>query len=185
MLYATIFFDFRPGFGELALGERLRDHLTKKVQGQEVFLRLLAKDTLTTPSPLTMFRNFVTGEKGRAQEQDRLSRPRAWCPSWTSPGCCRSSMASRRPTPWSACSLLGEGGHISSELTTEAVQAYEFQMQLRLVHQQRMDEQGLEPDNYLDPNDLSDLERHTLKDAFAVTNDIKSASRISFRLDQG
>jgi CBS domain-containing protein len=41
-------------------------------------------------------------------------------------------------------------------------------MQQRLVHQLRQIEAGTVPDNYIDPADLSDLERRMLKDAFTV-----------------
>ncbi|MCB2227666.1 MAG: cyclic nucleotide-binding domain-containing protein [Desulfarculaceae bacterium] len=184
VLYATIFFDFRPGFGELALGERLRDHLTKQARGQDMFFRLLARDTLTTPSPLTMFRNFVLEKKGKHKNKVDL-KTKGLVPFVDFARVLALKHGIKETNTLERLRLLGDGGFLSSELTTKAIQAYEFQMQLRLLHQQRLDEQGLEPDNYLDPSELSDLERHTLKDAFAVTNEIKSALKDQFSLDQG
>jgi CBS domain-containing protein len=67
-------------------------------------------------------------------------------------------------------------------MQTKAMQSFEFQMQLRLVHQWHMHEEGLEPDNFIDPDILSDLDRHTLKDAFAVVSEIKTHLREEFRL---
>jgi CBS domain-containing protein len=52
-------------------------------------------------------------------------------------------------------------------------EAYEFQMQVRLVHQLRRLLAGLKPDNYIDPVDLTDAERQTLKEAFGVINRIQ------------
>jgi len=63
---------------------------------------------------------------------------------------------------------LMDGEHIQGELWAAACEAYELQMQQRLVHQLRQIEAGILPDNYIDPADLSDLERRMLKDAFAV-----------------
>ncbi len=184
VLYATIFFDFRPGFGELSLGERLRDHLTSAVDGQDMFLRLLAKDTLTTPSPLTMFRNFVVEKKGKHKNKLDL-KTKGLVPFVDFARVLSLAHGIKETNTLERFQLLGEGGHISPELTTEAMQAYEFQMQLRLMHQQRMDEEGLEPDNYLDPRELSDLERNTLKDAFAVAGELKSVLKDRFSLNLG
>ncbi|MBU1449972.1 MAG: CBS domain-containing protein [Proteobacteria bacterium] len=184
VLYATIFFDFRPGHGEFSLGERLRDHLTKEVRGQEVFLRLLAKDTLTTPSPLTMFRNFVVEKKGEHKNKIDL-KTKGLVPFVDFARVLSLAHGIKETNTLERLQLLGEGGHLSAELTTEAVQAYEFQMQLRLMHQQRLDEEGLPPNNFLDPSELSDLERHTLKDAFAVTGELKAVLREQFRLNLG
>ena len=77
---------------------------------------------------------------------------------------------------------LGERGHISHDLFLKASQAYEFQMQLRLVHQQVMHEEGLEPDNFVNPKVLSELERNTLKEAFGVISEIKGYLREAFAL---
>lgn len=184
VLYATIFFDFRPGHGELPLGERLRDNLTREVRNQEVFLRLLAKDTLTTPSPLTMFRNFVVEKKGEHKNKIDL-KTKGLVPFVDFARVLSLAHGIKETNTLERLQLLGEGGHISPELTTEAMQAYEFQMQLRLMHQQRLDEEGLAPNNFLDPGELSDLERHTLKDAFAVTGELKALLKDQFRLNLG
>ncbi|MCB2191597.1 MAG: cyclic nucleotide-binding domain-containing protein [Deltaproteobacteria bacterium] len=184
VLYATIFFDFRSGHGEFSLGERLRDHLAREVRGQEVFLRLLAKDALTTPTPLTMFRNFVLEKKGEHKNKIDL-KTKGLVPFVDFARVLSLAHGIKETNTLERLQLLGEGGHISPELTTEAVQAYEFQMQLRLMHQQRLYEEGLPPNNYLDPTELSDLERHTLKDAFAVTNELKAALKEQFRLNLG
>jgi len=51
-----------------------------------------------------------------------------------------------------------------------------------LVHQQWMHEEGLEPDNYIAPARLSELDRRTLKEALGVIAEIKSFLRETFRL---
>jgi CBS domain-containing protein len=184
VLYATIFFDFRPGFGELTLAERLRGQLTKKVQGQEIFLRLLAKDTLTTPSPLTMFRNFVTEKRGEYKHKIDL-KTKGLVPFVDFARVLSLKHGVPETNTLERLQMLGEAEAITSELTQSTTQAYEFQMQLRLMHQQRMDEEGLEPDNFVDPSELSDMERHTLKDAFAVTGELKALLKEDFRLNLG
>jgi len=80
--------------------------------------------------------------------------------------------------------LLAEGNHIPRDLYTGAVEAYEFLMQLRLMHQMQMLEDSRTPDNHINPADLSDLERKTLKEAFEVVRRLQSSIRQEFRLGE-
>ena len=63
-------------------------------------------------------------------------------------------MARSRPNDRSL-ELLAEGGHIPRELYTESVEAYEFIMHLRLLHQLGQMEENRQPDNYINPADLN------------------------------
>ncbi len=47
-------------------------------------------------------------------------------------------------------------------------------MHLRLVHQLKLIEGGLEPHNHLDPGDLTYLERRILQEAFSVVGRIQT-----------
>ena len=53
-------------------------------------------------------------------------------------------------------------------------------MQLRLIHQLRLMEAGKEPDNYINPGDLTDLEKQTLKEAFSVIGKLQSLIKDMF-----
>jgi CBS domain-containing protein len=181
ILHATIFFDFRPGYGEMELGVRLRDHLMRSAHGQEIFLRQMARDCTATPPPLSFLRNFVVEKEGPHKGRFDL-KTRGLVPFVDFTRIMSLKYGVRETNTLERLQLLGEGGHISQELALSAAQAYEFQMQLRLVHQQQMDEEGLEPDNFIDPAALSDIERRTLKEAFAVVGDIRSYLKEAFRL---
>ncbi len=181
VLNATIFFDFRPGYGNLELGRQLRDHLMREVQGQEVFLRFLARDLVNSPPALTFFRQFNL-EKN-SQHKNKLDIKTKGIMPFVDFGRILSLGAGIGETnTLERFQLLGEAGQISEELQMQASQAYEFQMHLRLLHQQAMDEEALEPDNFIDPAELSDLDRRTLKDSLGVLNDIKAHIKDVFRL---
>lgn len=60
------------------------------------------------------------------------------------------------------------------DLFRETVEAYELIMQLRLAHQLRLVEAGVTPHNHVNPGELSDLERMTLKAAFEVINRLQT-----------
>jgi CBS domain-containing protein len=78
---------------------------------------------------------------------------------------------------------LSEEQVVPRELALEAAEAFEFILHLRLTHQLGLAEQGLPPDNYIDPGALSALERRTLKEAFGLIGRIQAFLRERFRLN--
>lgn len=182
VLNATIFFDFRPGYGALDLGDTLRAHVTAHAAREDLFLRHLAQDCLTARAPLSFFRNFIVEKDGR--HKDRLDLKTSGLVPFVDfarlfalrHGITETNTIDR-------FMLLREQGHIAADLATEAVEAYEFIMQLRIVHQMQCIDQGLEPDNHVNPAELSDLEKKTLKEAFGVVRGLQSFIRDAFRLN--
>ena len=55
-------------------------------------------------------------------------------------------------------------------------------MQLRLVHQLHMLEQDKTPDNHINPSELSDIEKQTLKESFEVIRHLQSVLVQEFKL---
>ncbi len=64
LLNASIFFDFRPIAGEVALADGLRAWLQDLVKGDERFLKTLALNALESEVPLGFFGNLATGGEG-------------------------------------------------------------------------------------------------------------------------
>lgn len=60
ILNSTIFFDFRPIYGEMQLAEDLRDHLLDEVKGNSIFIHLLAINALEVAPPLGRLSRFAT-----------------------------------------------------------------------------------------------------------------------------
>jgi CBS domain-containing protein len=76
--------------------------------------------------------------------------------------------------------VLAKEGHISEELWVTSSEAYEIQMQLRLIHQLNQIEEGTLPDNHIDPIGLSDLEKRMLRDSFAVIERLQGVLKTIF-----
>lgn len=167
LLNATIFFDFRSGFGEAQLAENLREHLNRNMRGKDMFLFHLARQCTGTRVPLSFFKNFIVEKDG--EHKNRLDIKRQGLTPFVNFARVLSLKFGVKETNTLArLKALMDGEHIQGELWAAACEAYELQMQQRLVHQLRQIEGGILPDNYIDPADLSDLERRMLKDAFAV-----------------
>ncbi len=165
--YATIFFDFRAGFGEAALAESLRTHLNQHIKGRDLFLFHLARQSMETRAPLSFFKNFIVERDG--EHKNRLDiKKQGLTPFVNFARVLALKSGVKETNTLARLKSLKEGEWIQGELWSSASEAYELQMQQRLVHQLRQIEAGTVPDNYIDPADLSDLERRMLKDAFTV-----------------
>ena len=70
--------------------------------------------------------------------------------------------------------LLMQREKISQDLYHSAMEAYELQMQLSVIHQLGQIEDGNDPDNFIHPAHLSDLEKRMLRDAFGVIERMQS-----------
>lgn len=73
ILNSTIFFDFRPVYGQEELADELREHLFREVKGNTIFLYFLAMNALTVAPPLGKLSRFAT-ENGSIDLKTQGSR---------------------------------------------------------------------------------------------------------------
>lgn len=181
MSSATEFFDFRPIYGKAGLARALRQSLIGKVQRQHIFLAHLAADCLLNPPPISFFREWVIDQDG--QERPYLDLKSRCLDPFSDFG---RLMALRygieETNTLLRFDLLSRQGRISMELLADVREAYEFVVQLNLVHQLRLLEAGLAPDSYLDSAELSELERKTIREAFSVIRRLLSHIKQEFPL---
>jgi CBS domain-containing protein len=183
VLHATIFFDFRPGYGQVDVGEKLRDHVAKEAPSKGIFLMHLAKDCLQGKPPLSFFRDFIVEKNGQHKNRVDL-KTRGLVPFVDFGRIMALKYGVKETNTIARLDALADGDYIPRELYTETREAYEFQMQLRLVHQWRRLQAGMEPDNYVDPVDLTDSEKQTLKEAFEVISRIQSHLKDEIRIPE-
>ncbi|MCG8124328.1 MAG: cyclic nucleotide-binding/CBS domain-containing protein, partial [Candidatus Thiodiazotropha taylori] len=62
---------------------------------------------------------------------------------------------------------------LSQEMGVNRIDALEFIASMRINHQAEQIGNGIDADNYVSPDELSDLERRHLKDAFRVIQDMQ------------
>ena len=70
LMHATIFFDLRPLYGDLSLGERLRDLLLRLTQDTPAFLHLMAVNALQSQPPLGLLGDVITEASERGPVVD-------------------------------------------------------------------------------------------------------------------
>ncbi len=181
VLHATIFFDFRGGYGKKELSDKLRDYVVRQAPGRGIFLMHLARDCISTKSPLSFFKNFLVEKDGKYKNRLDL-KTRGLVPFVDFARVMALRHGLRETNTLARIQKLGEESLIPHELYSEIREAYEFQMQIRIVHQIRLIENGQEPDNYIDPSEISDREKHTLKEAFEVINRLQGYLKNEFRV---
>lgn len=183
VLHSTIFFDFRAGYGERSLAEELRRYLAERSGRSSLFFLHLAKDCLEARPPLSFFRSFIVERDGEHRNQLDL-KTKGLVPFVDFARLMALKNGIRESNTLDRLQLLAEENHIPRDLYTGAVEAYEFLMQLRLIHQMQMLEDNHSPNNHINPAELSALEKQTLKEAFEVVRRLQSSIRQEFRLGE-
>lgn len=179
LLNAMIFFDFRCGFGEFSLAERLRDHLNKLTRRQEIYLMHMARDCMVLRAPLSFFKTFIVQKNGEHKNTLDI-KLQGITPFVNFARLMALKYEINETNTLSRLNALAEGGHISPGLLQAATDAYELQMQLRLVHQLHQLENGSIPDNHINPANLTELEKRMLKEAFTVIERLQSLLKTIF-----
>jgi len=167
LLNVTIFFDFRPGFGTDSLARDLRQHLNDISKRQEIYLLHLARECMASRAPLSFFKNFIVEKDGEHKNKLDIKR-QGLTPFVNFARVLSLKNGINETNTLARLKVLNQEGHISDELWADSCDAYEMQMQLRLIHQLNQIEEGIMPDNHIDPGELSDLEKRMLRDSFEV-----------------
>ncbi|NOX26424.1 MAG: cyclic nucleotide-binding/CBS domain-containing protein [Deltaproteobacteria bacterium] len=181
VLNSTIFFDFKAEFGAVELAAELRSEVLGYSKREDLFLMHMARNCLASRPPLSFFKNFVVEKDGRHKDTFDLKR-KGMVFFVDFARLLSLKYGVDETNTMARLQVLGQGGYIPESLGMELVEAYEFLMQVRLVHQLHQMDGGHEPDNYIKPGDLSDLERQTLKEAFAVISRLQEFIKQEFHL---
>ncbi len=179
LLNATIFFDFRAGFGCEELATELRDHLIARTARQDIFLYHLARHALANRIPLSFFRNFIVEKDGEHKNQLDIKQ-KAIAPFSDFARILALKHGIRETNTLGRFRVLISEEYLAEDLGQAACEAYELLMQLRLLHQLRQLEEGKVVDNYIDPAGLTDLERKMLKESFGVVERLHSVLESMF-----
>jgi CBS domain-containing protein len=175
----AIFFDFRSGAGSASLAEKLKEQVHTLTRENDQFLGYLVQYCASVEPPLSFYGNSVVEKDGQyAEILDLDGRCLAFFVDFARVmslkyGICKTNTLERLR------SLL-EKQHIPYDLASEIVEAYELLMHIKLFHQLRLIEDGQEPDNNIHPDDLSDLEKQTLKEVFEVIRRLQGFARLEF-----
>ncbi len=174
LLNATIFFDFRPLYGEESLAERLREWLLQAVADNTPFLRHMAGDALSCRPPLGKIRDFVLDNSDKnfphcIDLKKHGSRPFVDAARILAlaHGLAHTNTAQR---------LRMAGSHI--RLGTDEIEGiaegFFFIHRMRLRTQVNPDQSGGGV-NRINPYSLNDMDRQMLKEAFKQARKLQTS----------
>ena len=181
LLKAGIFFDFRLGYGRGEMVKSLHISMFKRLREWPGFLRHMAQNIMHYTPPLSFFGNFVLEEKGERKGGLDIKSAMRLVVDFSRIYALQGGIAEANTTRrLEAAHRLGS---IDKETLDNLTDAYEYLMFQRLKHQASMvGEKGAPPDNYLQPANLSSIERQALKEAFKRIRTAQGKLRLDFFL---
>lgn len=172
ILASCILFDFRPLYGDFTMGMRLREHLHRTLKNQEMFLKLMAHLTIKLRPPLGFFKTFIVEKTG---EHKNMLNLKFTCLAPLT-NIVRLFSLENGVTETSTLDRLHalRGNHpIVNELGEDLEYAFEFLNLIRIRKQHAQIEAGIAPDNFLNPNELSNFEKKVFKESCQLISKIQ------------
>jgi CBS domain-containing protein len=181
LLNASIFFDFRPLEGEAALAEELRQWLAAKAKANPRFLHQMAANALRNRPPLGVVRDFVLESKGEyAHTIDlKLNGTTPFVDAARIYSLAAGDSHTNTPQRLRAAATAM---HIPPEEVEAWAEAFLFIQLLKLRNQHWREKEGGSMHNHIDPDELNELERRILKEAFRQARKLQQRLALDYGL---
>jgi CBS domain-containing protein len=181
LLNASIFFDFRPVYGDSVMAGELREWLKSKASRNPRFLHQMAANALRNSPPLGFLRDFKVEHGGDHPDTIdlKLRGTHLFVDAARIFG-----LAAQVPQTSTRQRLRACAGPLNvRQAEAEAwIEAFDFVLLLRLRNQVAKRKSDMPADNYLDPRGLNDLERDFLKQSLRQAQKIQSRLALDYRL---
>jgi CBS domain-containing protein len=160
------FFDMRSVRGEQGMVDSLREYLIGRTARSKGLMEALAADTLQVRPPLGFFKYFVV-EKGGEHKNELNLYEKGIKPIV---GCARIYGLEKKVMRRSTLGRLHELRTLHVfRIAEDMSQAFGYLNALLIHNQLRQAEEGLLPDNFINPDTLTSFEKKTLKESFQLS----------------
>ncbi|MGX9460043.1 DUF294 nucleotidyltransferase-like domain-containing protein [Shewanella sp. A14] len=173
LLNCSIFFDLTGVYGRVKWAEQLNAFIRRKAKKNNRFLACLAHNALNRTPPLGFFKDFVMEKDGRHNNSINLKR-RGTAPLADLIRVHALAIGSLSQNSFERLEDIIEAGILPTSKGEDLQHAMELISLVRLRHQSTDIESGIEPDNNIEPESMSDFERRNLKDAFLVLSNAQN-----------
>jgi CBS domain-containing protein len=171
VMLACNFFDLRVLAGDQALFQQLFPPAVELARHNQIFLAHLAANATRHAIPLGFFRQFVLISDD--EHHDLLDLKHGGVIPITELARLFALTAGvTAVNTYERLQLASEQYALSEAGAADLHDALDVINSIRLRHQVQLHAQGLPMDNFIDPQTLSQLERHSLKEAFAIIRDM-------------
>ncbi len=180
LLNASIFFDLDGVSGQVAWADQLTEFVVKRAKGNPRFLACLARNALNRTPPLGFFKDFVMEKDGRHNNSINLKR-RGTAPLADLIRVHALAVGSTAKNSFERLDDIIDAGILPKGRAQNLKDALEFISMVRIRHQAIDVENDNEPDNNIEPENLSDFERRTLKDAFQILSNAQNFLKFRYQ----
>ena len=178
IMMCTIFFDYRPVYGNATLPEELTASVFENLSKQDIFLHLLARNALENPPPLSFFRNFIVEKNGEHKDSFDI-KLRAMMPLADA---ARLLILSKRISGVNNTCMrfhkLSEAEPQNAELYLMAADAYELLIRFRALMGLEAGDSG----RYIRLDQMNKMDRLQLRNAFQPIDELQKLIKTRFQL---
>jgi CBS domain-containing protein len=171
ILNISIFFDFRPIYGDFSIANALQDYCLKSLKNKNIFYFNLARSIINLKP---------AGIEGNAQEPYDIKLPALAITSIARLWALKFGISERNTL--ARFLALESAGVITTALREDFDQAYRYLMSLRIKSQLRQIESGNDLGNDILPKHLSEFDRIMFKKIIAVISDHLARLGLEFRI---
>ncbi|WP_346796083.1 DUF294 nucleotidyltransferase-like domain-containing protein [Halomonas sp. Bachu 37] len=167
LLHSSIFFDLDSLYGEETLVEQLQDLIVNLAPNNPLFLAAMARNALNRTPPLGFFRTFVMEKDGKHNNSINIKR-RGTAPMVDLIRVHALACGSSSQNSFQRLDDIAQTPLLAIGVADKLRYAFEFMCMVRIRHQAIDLQEERQPDNNIEPENVADSERHTLKDAFQI-----------------
>lgn len=177
----TIFLDFRYLYGQVSLYNLLRNYVARNFRSSAAALNFLAQDNLGKRVPLNIFRQIQTERSGKYRH--KLNLKTAGCVHIVD---CTRIFALQEgllvTNTFEKLEEIGKRGILKDKDVDYITSAYETLMILRIREAMTKMRMGAEPDNFINPRELSSRDYALLREALVMVSHLQGLTGGIFQI---
>lgn len=181
LLKATIFFDFRPLYGDAAQLQPLRQWLLEKTEQNSRFRRQMAENAMRIRPPLGLFGDFRLVHGGEHAHTLDL-KVQGLTPFVDSARIIALAHRIGETNTEERLKAAAEQKVLRQADVDAWLEAYRYIQLLRMRSHRHQAKQGKELSNRLDPDSLNELDRRILKEAFRQGRKLQNKIALEYQL---
>jgi CBS domain-containing protein len=181
ILQTFIFFDFRPIFGQYDFTIRITEFISECLQQRKSFLRDMAETAVLHETPLGFFKRLVVEKSGEHRNQMNL-KVNGLTPLVDAVRTLALDHRIFETNTLDRLSALAERDLFSQAEADDLRDAFNVIMLVRIHHHVRAINRRGEPDNYINPEELSIIQRTMLKEAFKAIDKMQRMLELRYNI---
>ncbi|WP_413283384.1 putative nucleotidyltransferase substrate binding domain-containing protein [Vibrio sp. MA40-2] len=179
LLNISVFLEVRAVYGNAEFVEELNSCMHSKISSNREFLGMLVQQATSISPPLGIFNSLVLEKSGDNKKALNIKKyalnliidlARIY----------GLSVKSEATGTEERFRVANEQGYLSDDAYKNIIGAYQFISQYRLNNQLNALQNGVEPNNHINPDMFGSFERKHLKDAFRIISELQDSAKVRF-----